>query len=111
MASPSENPLKRFIGEIHRRSLWQVLGIYLVASWAVLQVVDTLEGMVTLPEWFAGYVAQNFRGRRSRLRAAWVRRDRVDSVRGWITPDLHRAIRCGPPLREHERRFRQRVLL
>lgn len=46
--------LKRFIHEIHRRSLWQVLGIYLVASWVVLQVVETLEGMVTLPEWFAG---------------------------------------------------------
>ena len=42
MASPSDGPLKRFIHEIHRRSLWQVLGIYLVASWAVLQVVDTL---------------------------------------------------------------------
>ena len=34
--------LRQLIREIHRRSLWQVLGIYLVASWAVLQVVDTL---------------------------------------------------------------------
>ena len=33
MASPSEGPLKRFIGEIHRRTLWQVLGIYLVGGW------------------------------------------------------------------------------
>ena len=54
MASPSEGPLERLIREIHRRSLWQVLGIYVVASWIVLQVIDTLEGMVTLPEWFAG---------------------------------------------------------
>ena len=51
MASPADGPLKRFIGEIHRRSLWQVLGIYLVASWAVLQVVDTLGGALRLPEW------------------------------------------------------------
>ena len=56
MASPSEGPLERLIREIHRRSLWQVLGIYVVASWIVLQVIDTLEGMVTLPEWFAGLV-------------------------------------------------------
>ena len=44
--------LKRFIHEIHRRALWQVLGIYLVASWAVLQVVDTLGGALNLPDWF-----------------------------------------------------------
>ena len=52
MASPSDNPLKRLILEIHRRSLWQVLGIYLVASWAVLSVVDTLGGALNLPDWF-----------------------------------------------------------
>ncbi len=51
MASPADGPLKRLIREIHRRSLWQVLGIYLVASWAVLQVVDTLGGALRLPEW------------------------------------------------------------
>ena len=44
--------LRQLIHEIHRRSLWQVLGIYLVASWAVLQVVDTLVGTLGLPEWF-----------------------------------------------------------
>ena len=32
MASSSDNPLKRLIAEIHRRSLWQVLGIYLLGS-------------------------------------------------------------------------------
>ena len=49
MAAPS---LKRLVREIHRRSLWQVLGIYLVASWAVLSVVDTLGGALNLPDWF-----------------------------------------------------------
>ena len=49
-----DGPLKRFVREIHRRTLWQVLGIYVVASWLVLQVIETLDGMVTLPEWFAG---------------------------------------------------------
>ena len=43
--------LRQLIREVHRRSLWQVLGIYLVASWAVLNVVDTLGGALRLPEW------------------------------------------------------------
>ncbi len=43
--------LKQLIHEIHRRSLWQVLGIYLLGSWLVLQVVDTLAGALNLPEW------------------------------------------------------------
>ena len=32
--------LRRLIQEIHRRSLWQILGIYVVGSWVALQVVD-----------------------------------------------------------------------
>ncbi len=55
MAGPSDNPLKRLIRETHRRSLWQVLGIYLVASWAVLQVVDTIGGALNLPDWFPSF--------------------------------------------------------
>ena len=47
--------LRQLIHEIHRRSLWQVLGIYAVASWAVLQVVDTLGGALNLPDWFPSF--------------------------------------------------------
>ncbi len=43
--------LKQLIHEIHRRSLWQVLGIYLVASWLVFQVVQTLTEGLGLPDW------------------------------------------------------------
>ena len=43
--------LRQLIHEIHRRSLWQVLGIYDVASWGVLEVVGTLSGVLLLPEW------------------------------------------------------------
>ena len=39
------------IREIHRRSLWQVLGIYGAASWGVLQVVEVLTNSVGLPDW------------------------------------------------------------
>ncbi len=45
------NRVIRLIREIHRRSLWQVLGIYVVGSWLVLQVVDTLAGALNLPDW------------------------------------------------------------
>lgn len=43
--------LKKLIHEMHRRSLWQVLIIYLGASWLVLQAVDTLAGALSLPDW------------------------------------------------------------
>lgn len=32
--------MKRLIPEVHRRSLWQVMGIYLMGSRVVLQVAD-----------------------------------------------------------------------
>lgn len=45
--------MKRFVHEIHRRSLWQVLGIYLAVSWVVLQVVDVVGNNFGLPDWVA----------------------------------------------------------
>ena len=32
--------MKKALHEIHRRSLWQVLGVYVMGSWMVLQVVE-----------------------------------------------------------------------
>ncbi len=52
MASSSDNPLKRLIGEIHRRSLWQVLGIYMVSGWIVYEVVQFLTDGLRFPSWF-----------------------------------------------------------
>jgi eukaryotic-like serine/threonine-protein kinase len=43
--------LRRLIGEAHRRSLWQVLGIYVVTSWVIYQVVVALWEGLGLPEW------------------------------------------------------------
>jgi tetratricopeptide (TPR) repeat protein len=43
--------LKRLIHEIHRRSLWQVLGIYIVGGWIALQVADTVTAALGLPDW------------------------------------------------------------
>jgi eukaryotic-like serine/threonine-protein kinase len=49
--APDAAHLKRLILEIHRRSLWQVLGIFLAASWGVLQVVEFITDTVGLPDW------------------------------------------------------------
>ena len=43
--------MKSLIHEIHRRSLWQVLGIYLAGSWIALQVVEQLTEAAGLPDW------------------------------------------------------------
>ncbi len=43
--------MKNLINEIHRRSLWQVLGIYLAGSWLALQVVEQLSEAAGLPAW------------------------------------------------------------
>lgn len=43
--------MKRIFREVHRRSLWQALGLYAAVSWLVLQVVDVLADNMALPEW------------------------------------------------------------
>ncbi len=35
--------------------MWQVLGIYVVASWVVLQIVDVLANNFGLPTWFPAF--------------------------------------------------------
>jgi len=42
---------QRIIREIHRRSMWQILGIYGASSWVILQVVGEIAGGLALPEW------------------------------------------------------------
>ncbi len=43
--------LKQLIHEIHRRSLWQVLTVYLGASWIVLEAANQVIERYLLPEW------------------------------------------------------------
>ncbi len=47
--------LADLIHEIHRRSLWQVLGIYLVGSWIAFQGVEAIVSGLGLPEWVPGF--------------------------------------------------------
>lgn len=43
--------MRDFLRETHRRSVWQVLAVYVGVSWAVLQVVDVLTQNMGLPPW------------------------------------------------------------
>ncbi|MGD8868439.1 MAG: tetratricopeptide repeat protein [Gemmatimonadales bacterium] len=47
--------LKQLVQEVHRRSLWQVLGIYVVGGWIAIQVVQTLTESLQLPDWFPAF--------------------------------------------------------
>lgn len=51
------NRLTRLITEIHRRSLWQVLLIYVGAGWVVFEIVQTVTEGLGLPEWFPAFAA------------------------------------------------------
>jgi tetratricopeptide (TPR) repeat protein len=43
--------LKRLIVEIHHRSLWQVLLIYVGGAWICYEIIDTITDRLALPEW------------------------------------------------------------
>ena len=49
--------LKKLISEIHHRSLWQVLLIYVGAGWVVFQIVQTVTEGLGLPPWFPAFAA------------------------------------------------------
>jgi TolB-like protein/Flp pilus assembly protein TadD len=46
--------LKKLIAEIHRRSLWQVLLIYIGAAWACFELIATVAETMGLPGWLPG---------------------------------------------------------
>ncbi|HSG82588.1 MAG TPA: hypothetical protein VLC48_10080 [Gemmatimonadota bacterium] len=46
--------LKRLIVEIHRRSIWQVLAVYILGAAAGFQVIQSLTEGLGLPRWFPG---------------------------------------------------------
>src|SRR5688572_11827495 len=47
--------LKQLVVEIHRRSIWQVLGIYLVGSWMAYQVTLAIVEGMGLPDWVPAF--------------------------------------------------------
>ena len=51
---------KRLISEVHRRSIWQVLAIYLLGAAAGFQVIQSLTEGLGLPRWFPGFAVVLF---------------------------------------------------
>ncbi len=47
--------MRRLVREIHRRSMWQVLGIYLAGSWVALEVTAQLAESLALPPWVSPF--------------------------------------------------------
>jgi tetratricopeptide (TPR) repeat protein len=43
--------IRKLIHEAHRRSLWQVLSVYMVGAWVALQVVESISESAGLPDW------------------------------------------------------------
>ena len=44
--------IKIIIKEIRRQSVWQIIGIYLVAGWGAFEAITSLTKTAGLPEWF-----------------------------------------------------------
>lgn len=45
-----------FLGELKRRNVFRVAGVYAVVGWLLVQVSASLEAAVGLPSWFDGFV-------------------------------------------------------
>jgi len=43
--------IKRLVLEVHRRSLWQVIAIYVGGAWACYEIIDTVTDRLDLPGW------------------------------------------------------------
>jgi eukaryotic-like serine/threonine-protein kinase len=79
--------LRSVIHEVHRRSLWQVLGLYLVGSWIAYEVVVALTQGIGLPDWVPGFAVVLFIiGLPVVLATAFVQEG--ISTRRQATPDL-----------------------
>ncbi len=52
--------LKRLVNEVHRRSLWQVLGAYIAGAWVGYEIVQSLTEGLVLPDWFPAFAVALF---------------------------------------------------
>ncbi len=87
--------LKQLIHEIHRRSLWQVLVIYLGASLAVMEATNQVVEQYLLPEWvYPAALILLLIGFPIVLATAFVREDReAGRVREIRDPTLRGGVR------------------
>jgi hypothetical protein len=52
--------LRRLVSEVHKRSLWQVLAIYVGGAWIGYEAIQSLTEGLGLPEWFPGFAVVLF---------------------------------------------------
>jgi uncharacterized protein (DUF983 family) len=45
-----------FLGELKRRNVFRVAGVYTVVGWLLVQVAATVEEAIALPAWFDAVV-------------------------------------------------------
>lgn len=100
-------PIRKLIAEIHRRSLWQTLGVYLAGSWGALQVIDILVNSLDLPRWLpAGAILLILAGLPITLVTAFIQAGgpRTDEARAGLKPggasgpdDTEAEARAAPP--------------
>ena len=48
--------MDNFFGEMKRRNVFRVAGVYAVVGWVLAQIATTLEETMSLPEWFDGLI-------------------------------------------------------
>jgi tetratricopeptide (TPR) repeat protein len=47
--------IRQLIIEAHRRSIWQVLAVYVFGAWAVYQIIAEVTDRLGMPEWVPGF--------------------------------------------------------
>ena len=87
--------LKWLISELHRRSLWQVLMIYVGAAWACFELIDTVTDRLGLPAWLPGLAIVLFLLALPVVVATAFVRESDDVAEGGGTP-LHGMIEATP---------------
>ena len=89
------NQIQAIINELHRRSIWQVLLIFLGAGWGVLEVIDTFIDRGLLPDWvFNGAMLVLLLGLPIVLATAFVQ-DRGDAGTAPAPTDQERSPTAG----------------
>jgi len=48
--------MKRLLSELRRRNVFRVAGVYAIAAWFIMQLVDVLMNALELPSWVDGFV-------------------------------------------------------
>ena len=85
--------LKRLIGEIHHRSLWQVLLIYVGGAWVCYEIIDTVTSRFGLPAQSKAVLYLSWHGAGEKARETLLEASETTDLTRWIT----RSVSVGSP--------------